>query len=371
MRNVHQYSPFSMQSAGNLPVWYGIIHALVDCTTVTAIFRAAHDTGLMEPFTPFLIVLGYDLLAFALQAPLGVIADRFGLYRKMLVLGLFLSLGAVISIPSGWITMLLAGLGNALFHLAAGAKVLDMSGGKAGPAGIFVAPGALGLGLGTWLGKYSIGPVWPLAIIILVCLMLVWYIQGHQIDGDRPIPVPRAGCRKNTLLILILGLLLISVAIRSYVGLGGTWQCPGVEVLMITLPLAAFLGKLLGGIIADRVGWIETSVMVLLVSAPLIALNGGSPGLVTLGLLLFQSTMPVTLAATYLLMPERPATAFGLPCLALVTGAVLTFFPLGKSFYGSGTFLLLITGSAMVLLIGLYLLGIQRRYRPAYQTGDE
>ena len=370
MKNAHQNFLLSMQASEYLPVWYGIIHALVDCTTVTAIFRAAHDTGLMEPFTPFLIVLGYDLLAFALQAPFGLVADRFGLHRNMLILGLFLSLGAVISIPSGWITMLLAGLGNAVFHLAAGAKVLEMSGGRAGPAGIFVAPGALGLGLGTWLGKSFTGPVWPLAIVILVCLMLVWYIQGHHLDGDRPVPVPLTEYRKSAPFLLILGLLLVSVAIRSYVGLGGTWQCPGGGVLLVALPLAAFLGKLLGGIVADRVGWIETGVTALLVSAPLIALSGGSPGLVIVGLLLFQSTMPVTLAATYLLMPERPATAFGLPCLALVAGAVLTFFPEGKSFYGSGTFLLLITGSAGVLFVALYLLGIQRNYRPMHRTGD-
>ena len=39
-------------------------------------------------------------------------------------------------------------------------------------------------------------------------------------------------------------------------------------------------------------------------------------------MLVFQFTMPVTLAAVYLALPRRPGLAFGLPCLALLLGAL-------------------------------------------------
>jgi hypothetical protein len=76
-------------------------------------------------------------------------------------------------------------------------------------------------------------------------------------------------------------------------------------------------------------------------------------------LLIFQATMPVTLTAVYLLFPARPATAFGLPCLGLIAGALPTFFPAGRHLYGSHSFLVLILLSALAMLIALWLLGVR------------
>jgi hypothetical protein len=41
------------------------------------------------------------------------------------------------------------GLANCFFHVSAGAETLNASGGRAAPLGVFVAPGAIGLALGT------------------------------------------------------------------------------------------------------------------------------------------------------------------------------------------------------------------------------
>ena len=148
-------------------------------------------------------------------------------------------------------------------------------------------------------------------------------------------------------------LLLVSVAVRSFVGFGACFQCPGGLAVAIGLPVAAFLGKLLGGIVADRLGWLRASAGALLLSLPLIAFSEGSLVLALPGVLLFQSTMAVTLVAVYGLMPRWPATAFGLPCLALVAGSFPTFFPAGKQLFGRWTFVLLIAFSAAVLALAL------------------
>lgn len=128
---------------------------------------------------------------------------------------------------------------------------------------------------------------------------------------------------------------------------------------MIELSLVAFGGKLLGGFIADRIGWIICSVGALLISVPLIAYGGHSAATVLTGLLIFQMTMPVTLYAVYLLLPQKPATAFGLPCLALIIGASPTFYHFGRSFYGSTTFAILILLSAAAVAVGLKLLRVR------------
>ncbi len=161
-----------------------------------------------------------------------------------------------------------------------------------------------------------------------------------------------------------LGLLMVSVMIRSFVGFAGPYQCAKTPLLVWGLPLAGCLGKLLGGFVSDRLGWLETTVGALVVAAPFIAWSGGSIYVALPALLVFQATMPVTLTAVYLLFPKRPATAFGLPCLALIAGALPTFYPFGRRLYGSHSFFALILLSALAMLIGLWLLGIRARDWP-------
>jgi FSR family fosmidomycin resistance protein-like MFS transporter len=122
----------------------------------------------------------------------------------------------------------------------------------------------------------------------------------------------------------VLVLLLTSVAVRSLVGLSASRGYPRDTWLLLGLPLAAALGKGVGGFLADRWGWVRTTVTALLVAVPLVAVQYPHPLPLLAGLLVFQTTMPVTLVAVARLLPGRPGTAFGLPCLALAVGALPT-----------------------------------------------
>ena len=88
---------------------------------------------------------------------------------------------------------LIIGLGNCLFHVAAGTVTLKESR-SAGPLGIFVAPGALGLAAGTlwpWLR-----PWFCAAALIAVAAMLVWGRgEGGLRAGRRPRACPGAPLR--------------------------------------------------------------------------------------------------------------------------------------------------------------------------------
>jgi FSR family fosmidomycin resistance protein-like MFS transporter len=341
----------------------GAIHMAVDFATVTATYRAARSVAGPGFWGFFEIMLGYDLTAFALQFPLGLATDWLKGARIAMVGGLVLTLACLFTIPvSSVATMAVAGIGNALFHLGAGAIVLVAAQGRAGPAGVFVAPGALGLGLGIWFGRGGVAPAWPISALVAAGLVVAFFLRDAAPRGV-PLAPPHKPAKDlgRTAWSAVLALVLLSVAIRSFVGFAGTYQCDKTSMLFIAgVPVAGFLGKLVGGFVSDRVGWIDTSVGALLVSAPLIAYSGGSLYTAVVGLLIFQMTMPVTLTAAYLLMPKMPATAFGLPCVALIAGALPTFYPSwGRRLYGSHQFLVLIVASALAVYLALALLGMR------------
>jgi FSR family fosmidomycin resistance protein-like MFS transporter len=231
--------------------------------------------------------------------------------------------------------------------------VLAGSRGRAAPAGVFVAPGALGLGLGIILGRKILTvPLWPFYFAVAAASLAVLLVATR----DEPAKVAPAGpITSRYAVLLIVGLLALSVAVRSLVGTVGCDACARGFFLMVAIPLAAFVGKLVGGFLADRFGWIDLATVALLASAPLLAFSGGDLWLALPGLLIFQMTMPVTLAAAFRAMPSRPGFGFGVLCLALVAGTLPAYLPGGWRPQGLALFLLVL-GSAAVLYLALRML---------------
>ena len=119
--------------------FFTILHPLVDACSVTVLV-----VGGMS----WQRVLAYNALAFALQFPLGVALDaRPRWVNGTFVTSLVLTLAGVglCACGAGSEALVLACVGNALFHLSAGKTVLDAHEGKGGPIGLFISTGALGL----------------------------------------------------------------------------------------------------------------------------------------------------------------------------------------------------------------------------------
>ena len=119
------------------------------------------------------------------------------------------------------------------------------------------------------------------------------------------------------------------------------------------LALAAFLGKAVGGHLADRLGWTRSSIVALLLSALPLSYLSPLPLVAVLGMLLFQMTMPVTLLAIYHAYPHQPGFAFGLPCLALLLGSLPAFFLPSQLLTGPLLLLGLSLVSVAALIVGL------------------
>jgi FSR family fosmidomycin resistance protein-like MFS transporter len=345
-----------------LVAFLGLLHALIDATTVSVIFRATRVTDITLE-TAFWLVVGYDIIAFASQVLFGWMTDRWASPKTATLLGLGLAMASMAFYRTNPVAaMVLTGIGNSLFHLGAGAMVLRRGLDRALPSGLFVAPGALGLGFGIFYGKApQLGPLWPLAAIMLVVLVVTSLI--HQ--PAAPVQASPASRVEASAGRIALALLLASIAIRSLVGLSSARGCPKTSLLLIGIPLAGFLGKSFGGLVADRFGWVESSVVALAISAPMIVFGYRSPLILLAGLVAFQMTMPVTLLAVARLFPTRLATGFGFTCLALIAGALPTMFPWGNSICGRGMLLAWIVLAIGAVFFGLRQLGLRRSYQRA------
>ena len=276
-------------------------------------------------------ILAFNLLAFVLQPFIGLCIDRWRLATLSTLLGGILIVAALL-LPGfkPEVLIVLLGLGNGCFHVGAGTWSIMLSRGRLVGLGMFVGPGALGLTLGVGLARTD--TPFPAAIISSLFIMIlvgVWLLgRRHSTaiySADRGREIPNMTKRALTLTLLLL---LSCIAIRSFVGLGlgFDWNSSATTAVAIGLALAS--GKIAGGWLADRFGWIQTSILVLALSVPALWFGRHHVFLGLLGTALFQTPMAITLGALVWQLPTYPGFAFGLASAAVYGGA---FFLTGET----------------------------------------
>jgi FSR family fosmidomycin resistance protein-like MFS transporter len=244
----------------------------------------------------------------------------------MALAGLAVALAALgVSWAEPHAAIVLAAAGNALFHVGAGAAVLRRSGDRAAPPGLFVAPGALGLLLGVWLGLAGLPGRGFLALALVAAMVLAAVQRAPRDPLDSRAGHGRGTTTAGLALGVCVALLLLSIAARSALGdiLAGPWR--GLPLVALALTLAAVAAKALSGFVADRFGWRAATVSSLLALALLSATVENGPAAAVAGMVLLQAAMPVTLAALRAAFPRKPGTAFGLASAAILLGAVPGF----------------------------------------------
>ena len=127
----------------------------------------------------------------------------------------------MLAVPLAWkapyLAVVLAGLGNAAFHVGAGAMVLRLSPNRAAAAGLFVAPGAIGLAIGHWCGTSF--RYWPLIglPLLFVGAAVIWGL-GNTTSGGVRASSRTAPIERKVVVVCILAL-LVCIATRSLGGL--------------------------------------------------------------------------------------------------------------------------------------------------------
>ncbi len=327
---------------------YSLTHALVDATCAALIFAILSMKSLDFQTFVYLVIL-YNVLAFALQSPFGLLVDKMKLPVHSAIIGALLVASSVLFIKLPFVAGSIAGIGNAFFHVGGGIISLNLIPKKATMPGIFVAPGALGLMIGAIIGKGGHFIAWPFIIVLLLSAILMWKIKRPVISYNTTL---KGNFKWFETAILLL---LVSIAIRGLIGLSLVFPWKSNIHLLIALTMTVVLGKALGGVLGDRYGWMNITVVGLIISAVLLTFFPNIPCIAIVGMFCFNLTMPITLTAISNMLPGRAGFAFGLTTLALVIGAFPTFTKLKPVLNNQMFILLLIIFSIFALFSGLKL----------------
>lgn len=361
---------------------YGILHFLVDFGCAFLIFRVFSDSG--ELYRYFLL---YNFCAFALQMPLGLLADRNNRNAPTAALGCFLTglafticMGAGGSLSrqgplfSEFLIVIAAGIGNCLFHIGGGIEIINRSEGYLWPLGIFISPGAAGIFFGSMLGKESDLPFYLPGLLLFAgsFTVLLWHRRryGSFVSDNPPLRFDPAvknaawsGTGRVLSPLLALLCLFLVVVLRSHLGMvfRFPWKS-GLAGGLLALA-AVVLGKASGGILADRFGTGRTAFFSMLVCIPCFFL-AGRQGFGAAGLFFFNMSMPLTLYLASQVLGSARGFAFGLLTFALFLG----FLP---SYLGSKAGTPLSLGLGGILSLVLLVWGFRLSAGERKEAGNE
>lgn len=332
---------------------YSFAHLAVDASCAFLLL------GILELKShAILSMLLYNGIAFVMQAPIGYIIDKALNPKTAAILGLFFVAIAYLFWDSLFITLIIISFGNALFHVGGGSLVLSLENRKTTFSGIYVAPGGIGLALGSFLALSPVGVnslFFPVALIILgILLCFTGTPEFSRAKSER----------KNNpdYKILIIILIMIPVAIRSLLSLSAEFPWKENQFLYLLLIAAVALGKVSGGILADKFGLMKIGVGGLLFSMPFLAFFPSIPALGILGAFIFNFTMPITLVAMLNAMPQNRGLSFGLTTAALFIGSLPVILNKNGWIKNEWMIFLFIFLAAAILFIALRLID---RYKPS------
>jgi len=261
----------------------------------------------------------YNAIAFVLQAPFGFIIDKALNPKLSAIFGLAFVAVSFLFWDKIFAALFIASIGNALFHVGGGSLVLSIKNKKATFSGIYVAPGGVGLALGSFLAvsQADINIIFfPLVLIFLG--LILYFVQTPVFNRKNE----TESIQNYSNLVVVL--VMIPIIVRSIVGLSVEFPWKENQFLFLSLIAAIAFGKSFGGILADRYGLIRVGVGGLLISMPFLAFFPSIPVLGILGAFTLNFTMPVTLMAIFTVMPKNRGLSFGLTTTALFIGALPT-----------------------------------------------
>lgn len=296
---------------------YSLAHFCVDFGCAYFIY-----SRFLNPWQWTLCLVLYNFCAFAMQAPLGLLGDKINrnaIYAAagcvIVALSAFLAKYAVLA-------CVVAGLGNALFHLGGGIDTLNESGEKCGKLGVFVSPGAFGIFFGTRLGRVkALNAYWVIAGLVLVgILILLMAARKGMLRHSGNVPVSFDGIGDPGVVPAALCFFLV-VCLRSFAGSSMAFPWKSVGQWGVILTCGVVFGKTAGGFLADRFGAVR-STWVTLGAAAVLFLFADHPLAGVTAVFLFNMTMPVTLGALGRMLPGVKGFAFGTLTLALFVGLV-------------------------------------------------
>ena len=287
-------------------------HFLVDGVCCSILFAAAAGGQDIA-----VAVLLYNTLAFSTQCVVGLIMDRTGKAKSIARIAMaVVATGGLLPLPLIPKVITVA-IGNSLFHVGGGMMTMMNERERSAPLGIFVAPGAFGVTLGTLFPGLRL----PFAIALLLIGAFMGRIVHNDFDYDA---APSAAeDEKGSIPVVCIVLLTAAVAVRAIGGSAVSFPWKSGALMSLLLTAFVFAGKFLGGFVLDKIGTVKAAVISIVPASLLIAFcaNWAFPSMA--GQFLLNLTMPVTLWLLYKAIPDSPGLAFGLAASALWPGTII------------------------------------------------
>ncbi len=311
---------------------YAILHFAVDFCCALFMFRLSAIT---EYFYIYFLI--YNFCAFALQMPIGLLADKWNHNSIVAGTGCFLTGGTALAttfllteskaVGIYPVAVILVGVGNCIFHIGGGIEILNEGGRKLSPLGIFVSPGAVGIYLGTILGKNdAFGSSAPFLLLIMGGILLLWWYKKKE-NGFRSKNVSLNGAWAFSGKIMVVALLsfFTVVVLRSHLGMIFTFPWKLQQAGAVLALVAVVTGKAAGGFLADKAG-IGKAILLSMPIAILCFVFADKMLFGVLGLFFFNMSMPMTLYLASVVLDRCKGFAFGLLTFAIFVGFLPAYF---------------------------------------------
>ena len=300
-----------------------IFHFLVDALCgSTMLWHVVEDL----PEKAFELVMLYNALAFATQVVTGWLADIVKHDRWLWLASIVLLMsGATGALNWPWLATVLLGFGNSLFHVSAGREVIRhyayRGEGRACELGLFVAPGALGIGLGCMF-PMDVG-VFSLCGMILVFPVFCWIWPKETPETEVVEKTEHVDIQ------CLLSAIVMTFCVFCRAASGFCTEAPWKA--STTLSILCFVlvmgGKMAGGFAGDRCGHWAIGIVSLAISWALFAFGGKN---VVIGLsaqFIANLMMAITLYTLVKLYPSSPGLMFGLAASVLFPGSLMQLLP--------------------------------------------
>ena len=307
-----------------------------------------------NPENAFWVFIGYNILAFVTQSPVGMLIDKYNKPKIFLTVSITAMLFGYAFSGFWLVSVVFIGMSNSLFHVAGGKYVSDKSGNDISQLGIFVSTGAIGLVLGQRYLDFALMPYIFFAILI-GCGLLVIFSEDSE---TKSYPEEYEAQKDSTYALLaVIGVVLI----RSFVGkvIAPDFTISGHMFLVIAIATA--LGKAMGGVCSQLVGIKPTTYVSMAVAAVCMTLGVGNSVTFVLGIFAFNFSMPITLYFANILLKGKEGFAFGTLAAVLAPG----YFIAMSFTYSTG---MRICTAALCLISMLIIIIISKRIKNADRT---
>lgn len=277
----------------------------------------------------------YNLLAFGGQYPVALWLQRSVNPKVFLLAAYGLNISSVILfffIPS--LSIVLTGIASAIYHVAGGTICAKEN--KATNVGLFAAPGVAGLIAGGYFAYTKVAIDLPILIAAIIFFAVLLRLRIQNGPYRRSKATDANDHFKLDTHDIIMILLLTVISLRSVIW--NVFQLVHEKDYhwLIAIAASAFIGKIIGGWLADKIGWRLYAISSLLMATPLITLFKKEMILFCIGIGLLQSGIPATTSLLIHSMKGQTEKAIALTFgTAIITGAVVLYTPLQYIFFSN------------------------------------